>query len=198
MQARAKYKICRRLNAPVFEKCQTQKFVMSEGRRGRAKKPKQLSDYGLQMLEKQKIRFTYGVSEKQFSNYVKKATKKKGNAALTLQESLETRLDNIVYRMGLASTRLLARQMVSHGHFMVNGKNTTTPSYDIRPGDVISVREGSKGKALFNDLEKKMQSYTIPNWLSFDAKTMTGKVLSAPKIDDAFLNFPAVLEFYAR
>ena len=199
MQIRAKYKICRRLNAPVFEKCQTQKFVMSEGKHGRGKRPKQLSEYGLQMLEKQKIRFTYGVSEKQFSNYVKKATAKKGvNSALALQEMLETRLDNVVYRMGLAHTRTLARQMVSHGHFTVNGKRMTIASHSVRPGDTITVRDGSRAKALFNDLEKRMQNYSRPNWLSFDPKTMSGKVVSAPKVDDAFLDFPAVLEFYTR
>jgi small subunit ribosomal protein S4 len=200
MQTRAKYKICRRLGAPVFEKCQTQKFVMSEGRRGVPKKrPKTLSDFGVQMLEKQKIRFTYGVTEKQFSTYVKKASSKKGaHASDVLKEMLESRLDNIVYRLGLAHTRALARQMVAHGHFMVNGRRTTSPAYALRAGDAVTVREGSKPSAMFRDIEKKMQSYSTPAWLSFDVKTITGKVVSAPRVDDAFLNFGAVLEFYSR
>lgn len=200
MQTRAKYKLCRRLGAPVFEKCQTQKYVMSEGRRGKPnKRPKALSDFGVQMLEKQKIRFTYGVSERQFVNYVEKATKKKGShAAASLQEMLETRLDNVVYRLGLAHTRALARQMVAHGHFTVNGRRTTSPSYAIRMGDTVTVREGSKAKALFNELEKKMNNYALPKWLSFDTKTMTGSIVTAPKVEDAFLNFPTVLEFYTR
>jgi small subunit ribosomal protein S4 len=199
MQLRAKYKICRRLGAPVFEKCQTQKFALSEGRRKQGKRAKAPSDYGVQMLEKQKIRFSYGVTEKQFSNYVKKASNKKGvSASEFLKALLESRLDNVVYRLGLAHTRALARQMVAHGHFMVNNRRTTSPAYALRAGDTVTVREGSRASALFSDIEKKMQNYSLPTWLSFDPKTMTGKVVSAPRADDAFLNFGAVIEFYSR
>ncbi len=195
-----KYKLCRRLGSPVFEKCQTQKFVMSQARRGKStKRPKQLSDYGLQMLEKQKIRFTYGLSEKQFSNYVKKASVKKGtDASSSLQNMLESRLDNIVYRLGIASTRALARQIVAHGHMMVNGKRTTSPSYQIKVGDTVSVREGSKAKGPFQDMEKKLKTYTMPKWLTFDPQALTAKISTGPTLDNTFLNFHSVLEFYTR
>ncbi len=193
-----KYKICRRLG-PVFEKCQTQKFTMSVARRGKSnKRPKQLSDYGLQMLEKQKIRFTYGLTEKQFSNYVKKASLSHGSSSEMLKGYLEARLDNIVYRLGLANTRALARQVVAHGHMMVNGKRTTSPSYAIRIGDKISVRPGSQVKTFFSDLDKKLKNYSSPKWLTFDTKTFTATVTAKPESPDTFLNFPSVLEFYAR
>jgi len=198
-----KYKICRRLGPGVYEKCQTQKFVMSQARRGAGKtigkRPKALSDFGLGLIEKQRIRFTYGLNEKQFSNYVKSASAAKGaHASQTLREMLELRLDNAVYRMGLAHTRALARQMVSHGHFLVNGSRTKIPSYKIRPGDIITVREGSRGSALFADLDKKLKNYSTPNWLSFDPAKMEGVVKSKPADVDGFLNFNAVLEFYSR
>ncbi len=196
-----KYKICRRLGPGVYEKCQTQKFVVSQANRGRkmGKKPKQLSDFGLQLIEKQRIRFTYGLSEKQFANYVKAATALKGtHASEALREMLELRLDNIVYRMGLAHTRSLSRQMVSHGHFLVNNMRTKVPSYRVRPGDVITVREGSRKSALFTELEKKLKNYSIPNWLTFDPIKMEGTVKGKPTGTDGFLNFSAVLEFYSR
>ncbi|MBP6855048.1 MAG: 30S ribosomal protein S4 [Candidatus Pacebacteria bacterium] len=195
-----KYKMCRRLGSGVFEKCQTQKYTLSEGRKSTSgKRPKQLSGYGEQLLEKQRIRFSYGVSEKQFKNYVKYASSIKGaNASEKLYESLEARLDNITYRLGLAHTRNLSRQMVSHGHILVNGKRTTVPSFKVKIGDVITIREGSKKSVLFAELEKKQKTYSMPNWLSFDTARMEGKVIGVPKNADAFLNFNAVLEFYSR
>src|SRR6185436_9532268 len=164
-----KYKICRRLGPGVYEKCQTQKFVASQARHANkgGKRPKALSDFGTQLIEKQKARFSYGLTERQFSNYVKKATEVKGgNAPELLFGYMETRLDNVVYRFGVAHTRSLARQMVSHGHFVVNGKKLTVPSYQVRPGDVISVREGSRKSPLFQDLGKKLKNYSAPAWLS--------------------------------
>ncbi len=196
-----KYKICRRLGAGVYEQCQTQKFVLSEGRHKKIgmKKPKALSGYGAQLIEKQKIRFSYGVSEKQFSNYVKRATATKGGSpAERLFGFLETRLDNVVYRLGFAHTRALARQMVAHGHFVVNGTRTTVPSYTVRAGDIITVREGSKKSALFANLAAKMKTYTVPAWLSLNAETLTATVQSYPKNTESFLDFNAVLEFYSR
>ncbi len=163
------------------------------------KKPKQLSDFGLQLIEKQRIRFTYGLSEKQFANYVKAASGVKGtHASAILNELLESRLDNIVYRLGLAHTRSLSRQMVSHGHFVVNGKRTKVPSHSIRIGDVISVREGSRKSPMFAELEKKLKNYSMPAWLSFDPVKMEGAVKGKPGNPDGFLNFNAVLEFYSR
>jgi small subunit ribosomal protein S4 len=197
-----KFKICRRLGSGVFDKCQSQKFMVSEarhskgGRRGRRKQP---SEYGLQLIEKQKIRFTYGLSEKQLSNYVKKAVVAKGiPASDKLFELLETRLDNVVYRTGLAHTRPLARQMVSHGHFLVNGKRTTVPSFTVKEGDVISLREGSKTSTLFTNAAAKLEKFKSPVWLSFDVKKMEAKITGRPKNEDTFLDFNTVLEFYSR
>lgn len=196
-----KFRICRRLGPGVFEKCQTPKFAASVARRSRKsdKRPKQPTEFGVQLLEKQKIRFTYGIKERQFSNYVKEATAKGGsNAATRLYETIESRLDNVVYRLGLAHTRPLARQMVSHGHFVINGKKTTVPSHLVKVGDTIKVREGSKGKALFANVSAKAKEYTPPEWLKFDVEKLEAKVAGKPKNAENFLDFNTVLEFYSR
>lgn len=192
-----KFKIARRLGQGVFDKTQTPKFNMAKGIG--AKRPKALSEYGTQFLEKQKVRFSYGITEKQLSNYVKEASKLKGAGTVDkFFEELESRLDNIVYRMGLAPSRRGARQMVSHGHFVINGKRTTVPSYKIKQGDIITVREGSKGKKIFANLAEKMKDYTAPAWLSFNIDKMEGKVSAKPKNAETFIDFNAVLEFYSR
>lgn len=195
-----KYKICRRLGAGVFEKCQTQKFAASEaqGAKKGFKRGKQRSDYGNQLIEKQKIRFSYGLSEKQFSNYVKRATAKGSNSAEKLFEGIEARLDNVVYKLGLAGTRALARQMVSHGHLVVNEKRVTVPSFAVKVGDKIQIREGSKNKVLFQDIDKKLKNYISPDWLKFDVSKGIGEITGHPKNTDSFLNFNAVIEFYSR
>src|SRR3989338_1190548 len=149
--SKPKFKICRRLGAAIYEKCQTPKYTMSEAKKGfkKGKKPKQLSDFGSQLIEKQKARFMYGISEKQFSKYVEVSTQTKGiNAGEFLSELLESRLDNTIYRLGIGHTRALARQIVCHGHILVNGKRVTIPSYKIKLGDTISLREGSRSKPL--------------------------------------------------
>lgn len=197
-----KYKICRRLGPGVFEKCQTTKFVMSEARhaknlKGKRKKP--LSGYASQFLEKQKVRFMYGISEKQFSNYIEEANNQKGILATEyLFELLEYRLDNVVYRFGLTNSRRLSRQMVSHGHILVNGKKVTVPSHRIRVGDIISIREGSKKSILFKDLDSKMKDYNCPNWLNFNIENLSGKVLGKPKNIEGYIDLNTVLEFYSR
>ncbi len=202
MKTVQKYKICRRLGPGVFEKCQTTKFVMSEARHAKNmknKRPKPLSGYALQFIEKQKVRFTYGISEGQFSNYVKEAVEYKGHLATdNLFELLENRIDNVVYRLGLAHTRRLSRQLVSHGHITVNGKKTTVASQRVRVGDAIAVREGSKKSPLFADMPKKMKEYTMPNWLVFNAEVLSGKVEGKPKNTEGYLDLNTVLEFYSR
>ncbi len=201
MKTGKQYKICRRLGSPIYEKCQTAKFAQSVARKGGRsdKKPKQQSDFGLQLIEKQKVRFSYGVSEKQFSNYVEKAVETKGVPPTEkLFELLERRLDNVVYRLGLASTRALARQLVSHGHITVAGRKVTIPSYQVVHGDMISVRDGSRKSALFTDIAKKYTTYTWPNWLTFDTEKLTGTIAGSPKNADSALNFNAVLEYYTR
>lgn len=198
-----KYKIGRRLGAGVFAKCQTPKFTMSEARHAKnikgKKRGKPLSSYGTQFLEKQKVRFTYGISERQFTNLIKEAVAHKGGISKdVLFELLERRLDNVVFRMGLAHTRRLSRQMVSHGHITVNGKKSTIPSQRVKDSDVISVREGSKGSPLFANLDKKMKDYVMPNWLKFDTSKFAGEVKGKPENTEGYLDLNTVLEFYSR
>ncbi|MCW9054748.1 MAG: 30S ribosomal protein S4 [Candidatus Pacebacteria bacterium] len=202
MKIGPKYKIAKRLGASVFEKCQTQKFALSESRRAkrRGKRPKQISDYGKQLLEKQKVRFTYGVTEKQLSRYVKTGTQGAHEPANKIYQALESRLDNVVYRLGLVPTRRFARQIVSHGHITVNGKRMTVPSYTVSVGDVVTVRVNSKEKGLFTDLEERLKNYTAPKWLSFDEKKLEGTVVALPEFSgaDASIDMGLVLEFYSR
>jgi small subunit ribosomal protein S4 len=202
MMTHKKYKLCRRLGASIYEKCQTQKFAKSEPVTKGGKKPGgRRSDYGNQLIEKQKVRFMYGVREKQFSNYVAKAMEHaaKGMApAELLFRQLEERLDNAVYRLGFAHTRALSRQMVSHGHFTVNGKKLTIPSYSLKHGDVIAIREGSKSSKLFEDVAVKLKAYKRPDWFTWDETASTAKVSGDPKNPDAILNFQAVIQFYTR
>jgi small subunit ribosomal protein S4 len=176
--------------------------MLSEAKRAKARRggrPRRPTDYGLQLLEKQKVRFMYGVQEKQFRNYIAKASKAKDvTPATRLFQLLEARLDNAVYRLGLAPTRGASRQMASHGHLTVNGKRTTVPSQHLKEGDVIAVREGSKDSALFQDLDKKMKNAQLPAWLNWDAKKMEGQVKGVALEPDAFLDFQSVIEFYSR
>lgn len=200
MKLGPKYKIARRLGAPIFEKTQTQKFKMRAGEKA-GRKPMVRSDYARQMLEKQKARFTYGISEKQFSRYVKDVIAT-GSHTPTQEVfvALETRLDNVVYRLGLASTRRFARQLVSHGHILVNDRKVTIPSYVVRPGDQIGVREGSKSNAVFKDLEEKMKTLQTPVWLTWNAERKQASILRLPSIEgmDLLFDLGAVLEFYKR
>ncbi len=200
-----KYKIARRLRAPIFEKTQTQKYALREARKIKAKskrRPAQKTEYGLQMLEKQKARLSYGISEKQFSKYVSESIAKKAvKSSQALFERLETRVDNIVYRLGLAPTRRFARQMVSHGHITCNGRKTNIPSMQIYKADVISIREGSLKTKLFNELTEKHKTYTTPKWLKFDLEKKQGTVVASPVLEeqkDLLFDLDTVLEFYSR
>ncbi len=203
MKTVAKYKKCRRLGAGIFEKCQTAKYVQNEAKKSRTlnkgKRPKQISGYGLQLIEKQKVRISYGVSERQLQNYVAVATRTKGGSvADKLYEQLENRLDNVVYRLGFAGTRRFARQLVSHGHFVVNGKKTTIPSQQVRVGDIISVREGSRKSTVFTDFTTKIKDYSWPNWLKLTPEALQAEVVASPKNEEQFLQIEKVLEFYSR
>lgn len=197
-----KYKIARRLGSGIYEKTQSQKFMLSEAKKAKNKRgrPQRLSDYGRQLIEKQKVRFMYGVREKQFRNYVKKALAQKNDMtpAMRLFTLLESRLDNVAYRLGLAPTRGAARQMASHGHLIVNDKRTTIPSQMLKKDDVITIREGSKDSVMFAELDKKAASSNTPKWLHWDAKKSQGQVKGKPTDPDAFLDFQSVIEFYSR
>lgn len=201
MISKPKFKICRRLGPGVYDKCQTAKFSATTGKMALAgaRRPKAPTEYGAQLIEKQKIRFSYGITERQLSNYVKKASLVKGaGTAEKLYEGLEFRLDNAVYRMGLSNSRRSARQMVSHGHFIVNDKKVTIPSYELKSGDTIKIREGSKIKKIFSNIAEKIKDYNPPVWVSFDANIMEGKILNKPKNAESFIDLNAVLEFYSR
>ncbi len=205
-----KCKLCRRANKKLFlkgEKCFSPKCVFEKkpyapGILDSARKHrKTFSEYGFQLREKQKIKNIYGVSEKQFSNYVKEATLRHGvNPADRLYENLELRLDSIVFRIGFASARSMARQMVSHGHITVNGRKVDIPSYKIKEGDILGIREGSKGKVIFNDISNKLEKQNVPSWIKVDFKKMQGVIQGSPKLDkeDMVFNITSVLEFYSR
>lgn len=198
-----KYKIARRLGAGVYEKTQSQKFMLREQKRSksRAGRPKRPTDYGLSLIQKQRVRFAYGVSEKQFRGYVNKAlgAAKQGHSpADMLFIQLENRLDNVVYRGGFATTRAFARQLTSHGHIVVNGKKIDVPSYLVKKGDVIAIREGSQSKPVFADLDATLKSHKTPDWINLDPTKKTLEITGEAKNPEAFFNFQAVIEFYSR
>jgi len=202
MKIGPKFKIAKRLGAPIFEKTQTQKFAASAARVGQKKKnvrPGQMSDFKKQLLEKQKMRFTYGITEKQLRKYVDEALLKSDEPIQFLMSRLESRLDNVAYRLGLAKTRRLARQLASHGHLTVNGRKFTIPSHQLKIGDVISVREGSRSSVLFTNLDENSTA-TVPAWLKFDMKKLEGKVESRPIYEPSETLFDPeqVFEFYSR
>ncbi len=199
-----KYKICKRLGGAVFEKCQTQKFALAEARRSksapRGRRPGAMSDYKRQLLEKQKMRYSYGLSESQLERYVNESVGGSNDPARALMVRLESRLDNVVYRLGLAKTRRLARQIVSHGHITVDGRKVTIPSFQVAPGKVVGVREGSKQSALFVAFAETFNPSTLPNWVQFDPKALTGSMTSIPDLPahELIFDLDQVLEYYSR
>lgn len=203
MKTGPRYKLAKRLGATVFEKAQTQKFALSAERTARTKRHGRgrQSEYGKQMLEKQKVRVTYGLPEKQFRSYVHKALAvHSAKPTDRLHELLEMRLDNVVWRLGLSSTRRGARQMVAHGHLLVNGSRTRVPSRALSVGDTLSVREGSKGHGVLVGFADRTADRSLPSWLSWDAKRMEGQVTERPTTDSAEVagDLVSVLSFYTR
>jgi len=156
--------------------------------------------YGLQLREKQKAKNTYGLQERQFSNYFIKAKRVVGNTATFLVQMLEMRLDNVVYRLGFGRSRSLARQLVSHGHVRVNGKKVNIPSFQTKAGDVITLSARIGKSKLFENDTARLEKVQVPTWLNLDAKAVTGKVLSKPEGDALKQNFDPTLivEFYSR
>ncbi len=196
-----KYKIARRLGAPIFEKTQTQKYAMHLERRGKGgfKKPK--SEFGLQLNEKQKARFTYGLGERQFSNYVKEAlAKKSANAPELIFQYLELRLDNVLYRLGFSTTRSGARQMATHGHISVNGRRVNTPSVRMKVGDKIEIAQRSLNKTLFANIDEKIKNVTVPSWIKLDAEKKVAVIQGMPVLvkSENMFDLNAVIEFYSR
>lgn len=198
-----KYKIARRLGAPIFEKTQTQKYALNLEKKSKNRKgfSKPKSEFGTQLNEKQKARFIYGLGERQFSNYVKEAiSKKTSHAPQLIFEYLESRLDNIVYRLGFTTTRSGSRQMVTHGHMKVNGRKVDTPSMRLKMGDIVEINDRSLNKPLFKDLEEKMKAGATPSWLKSDITKKSGVVQGKPiyvKTENMF-DLNTVIEFYSR
>ena len=160
---------------------------------------KKVSEYGAQLKEKQKVRFIYGVLEKQFRHYFVKASNMKGVTGENMLSLLELRLDNVVYRLGLAKTRRMARQVVGHGHIRVNGNKVDIPSYQVKVGDVITLRQRSQEYEMFKSL-REGTSVLTPKWLTFDAQNLTGKVSALPTRDDIDYEVQEnmIVEFYSR
>ena len=175
---------------PVLKRCKTLGInpatmgIDKSSNRNPKQGRKKQSEYGLQLNEKQKVKFIYGVLEKQFRKYYVMATKKQGITGEMLLQILESRLDNVVFRIGLANKRREARQIVNHGHITVNGQKVDIPSYLVKPGDVIAVREKSKNSVRIKEIVETNANRVVPKWLSMDKNTLTGKVITLAARDD--------------
>jgi small subunit ribosomal protein S4 len=200
-------KTCRRLGESLCgrEKCAFKKRPYAPGKLDSERKHRSnVSEYGEQLRAKQKMRITYGLMEKQFSMYVKRATAhhETGDGAVTpalkLARELESRLDNIVYRAGFANTRALARQLVSHGHILVNGRRNTIASHQVKIGDVISIREGSKSAKVFTSLSEKLAAMSPSYVLAVDPQKMEAKVTASVREVEPMFDTQKVLEYYSR
>jgi small subunit ribosomal protein S4 len=182
-------------------KCSVEKRNYAPGMHGKkgAFKHKE-SDYALQLREKQKARRIYGVQERQFRRYFRGALRVKGMTGVTLLVLLERRLDNVVYRLGLADSRPQARQLVRHGHFAVNGHNHDVPSYLVEVGDVIEVRDSSRQNGYFKTMSDRLGQRTVPEWLQFDEARLSARVLARPDRQsvDLPLNEQLIVEYYSR
>ena len=192
---------------PIARKCRAYDIspaVMGYGNKKSNRNPggnrrRKTSEYGAQLKEKQKVKYIYGVLEKQFRKYFAKASNMKGVTGENMLQLLELRLDNVVYRLGLAKTRRMARQVVSHGHILVNGKKVDIPSYCVKVGDVITVRQHSQESELFKPLREGTTVLT-PKWLTFDAPNLTGTVNALPTREDIDFDVQEnmIVEYYSR
>ena len=184
----ANCKLCRREGQKLFlkgERCYSSKCAIERrnyapGQHGQARKKQ--SEYGLQLREKQKAKRFYGVPETQFRNLFEKAAKKQGKTGENLMIFLETRLDNVVFRLGFAASRKEARKLVTHGHFTINGKKADIPSMEVKAGDVIKVKERSVSSPKFKEI--KEMSITVPSWMTVDVDKLEGKVVAMPRRED--------------
>ena len=189
---------------PILKRCRSLQIdpshmgIFKESKRTSQRNTRKMSDYGLQLREKQRAKFIYGVLEKQFRNTFEKAARKKGITGENLLIMLEERLDNVVYRMGLSTTRREARQLVVHNHFLVNGKKVNIPSYQVKPGDVIKVREKSVKTPKFKEI--KEMTVGTPGWLSVDRDKLEGTVLADPTRDqiDTPIEEHLIVELYSK
>ncbi|MDP1538595.1 MAG: 30S ribosomal protein S4 [bacterium] len=205
-----KCKICRRSGLKLFlkgERCLSQKCSMIKkpyppGPKSK-KRVKALSEYGKELKEKQKLKNWYNLEERQFQKHVKEVLKARGkvvDAGTALIQILESRLDNVVFRLGLAPARAFARQTVSHRHFMINGKPIDIPSYLVKKGDKISISSSSVKKTIFQKLPTLLKKYNPPSWLKLDVENLEGKVIDLPNLEEAALpaELSSVFEFYSK
>lgn len=203
-------KLCRREGEKLFlkgERCTSPKCALERrayppGQHGRATQFRRgrASEYSKQLREKQKIRRIYGVLERQFRRYYREAVRRKGPTGANLVIVLESRLDNVVYRLGFADSRPQARQLVQHGHFRFNGKPTNIPSRLVKPGDLISVRRQSSQNRYFEERAQTMEERGVPGWLSLDLRDMSGRILNLPSLEDVDfpINEQMIVEYYSR
>lgn len=203
----SKCKKCRRAGQKLFlkgERCFSQKCAMIRkpyipGLHGKSRR-KGISEYGQQLIEKQKVRHIYGVSEGQFKNYFKKIVGQRGNKEELLVNKLESRLDNVVFRLGWAQSRNLARQIVNHGHILVNQRKVNIPSCQVKKGNIIQIKEKSKKLSLFRDLKINLKKYETPAWLSLDKQKLEGEIIDQPKVADLgkIGQIGMIIEYYSR
>ncbi len=202
----ASCRLCRREGEKLFlkgERCYTNKCSVSKrayapGQHGQQRK--KVSEYGIQLREKQKARRFYGILESQFRGYFGLAVKRKGVTGENLLKILESRIDNVVYRLGLATSRPEARQLVRHGHFTLNGRNANIPSILLEPGDVIAVKDKFKSSEKLKSIVEIAGSKVVPSWLEFDAENLVGKVVSMPAREEIDLPISEhlIVEFYSK
>ncbi len=201
-------RLCRREGMKLFlkgerchsEKCAIEKRNFPPGQHGKARRPKMLG-YGLQLREKQKTRRIYGILERQFRNGFEKAAKTRGITGELLLSNLERRLDNVIYRMGLGTSRPQSRQIVRHGHILVNGKKVNIPSFMVKPDDVIEVREKSRKNPAILAARDATAHQPTPNWLEVDRENLKGRVISIPKREDLVqiqINDQMIVELYSK
>jgi len=203
----ASCRLCRRERQKLFlkgtkcytEKCPVERRAYPPGQHGQSRRQK-ISEYGVQLREKQKVRRIYGLMENQFRNYFEKALRQTGRTGEILVRMLESRLDNVVYRLGFAPSRKAGRQMISHGHVLVNNKAVNIPSYILRPGDVVQVREKSKKMDVIHASLKRMKDSMLPPWLSLDKAGLSGTYLNLPERADIPLaaNEQLIVELYSK
>lgn len=201
-------RLCRREETKLFlkgdrcysNKCSLDRGTSLPGKSSKIARVGKLTTYGIRLREKQKLRKLYGLVERQFLNYFKRAERKKGISGDNLLELLERRLDNIVYRLGLTKSRAHARQLVLHAHILVNGKRVNIPSYEVKVNDVIEIKEKSKNMVEFKDIQEGKVEINVPSWLEFEPEKLRGKVLRFPSKEE--LNLPVdeklVVEYYSR
>ncbi len=203
----AKCRLCRRAGMKLFlkgarcysDKCAIERRAYAPGEHGKSRRVKE-TDYGTQLREKQKARRTYGVLERQFRNYFEKAARAKGVTGEVLLQMLERRLDNVVYRMGFAANRGQSRQLVRHGHFRVNGRNVDIPSFLLRVGDSVEVRDRSKKLVVIQSALESRKGQSAPEWLETNADNMTGRVLNIPARESIAtpINEQLIVELYSK